>query len=308
MHLNPTTTDPRLCFVAMPFRSHLKNFYDAVEQVVKECGMRCIRADKIARSDRIGDDIREGIRSARLVLADLTDSNPNVFYEVGLAHGCDKRVILLVQDESIVPFDLREIRQITYDPNDLTSLRDRLLEYVINGISTIPRYWNPDFRPSDWDGAYIKLTSLEAPASVHLDEPINISVTARNVGRDANQGYFSVSFPDGIDNLKITANVSTQIGRKGDHWCNDNRVLHYPIAEGCLCAGPENPGWRSGREYAIEVSGTARRKGVLWFYVNASAYDERLGAYKWDPDCFLLDQDQRSENVYCGAIEVKESK
>src|SRR3569832_1131428 len=136
MYLNHLTIDPRLCFVAMPFRSQLKNVYDAVEQVVKDCGMKCMRADKIARSDRIGDDIREGIKDARLVIADLTGNNPNVFYEVGLAHGRDKRVILLVQDESIVPFDLKEIRQLTYDPNDLTPLRDRLVQYLINGIST----------------------------------------------------------------------------------------------------------------------------------------------------------------------------
>jgi hypothetical protein len=42
--------------------------------------------------------------------------------------------------------------------------------------------------------------------------------------------------------------------------------------------------------------------------VNACAHDEQLNAYRWDPDCFLLDQDQRSEHVYCGAIEVKEPK
>ena len=112
-----------------------------------------------------------------------------------------------------MPFDLREIRHLTYDPNDLTSLRERLVEYVTNGISTIPRQWNRDCCPPDWKGAYITLTSLEAPTSVYLGQPINIRLTARNIGTDAHQGYFSVSFPDGIDDLTITSNASAKIGR-----------------------------------------------------------------------------------------------
>jgi hypothetical protein len=300
MYLNQIFIDPRLCFVAMPFRSNLQNIYDAVEQVVKDCGMRCVRADKIARSDRIGDDIQENIKSARLVIADLTDNNPNVFYEIGLAHGCGKRVILLVQDEGIVPFDLREIRHLAYDPNDLTSLRNRLVQYVINGISTIPRDWNRRFCPPGWEGAYIKLTSLDAPVSVHMDQLINIRLTARNNGQNAEWGYFSVSFPDGIDDLKITSSVDKEIGQKGDNWSNGTIILKYPIAEGLKFE------WHSVKEYVINVSGYARRRGIFWFYVNACTHGPKLKYRKWDPDAFILEQDQRGENVYCGAIEVKD--
>lgn len=64
--------DSRLCFVAMPFASDLANVYDAVEGVVKDyCGLKCVRADRIASSSRITDDIRNNIRNARLVIADL---------------------------------------------------------------------------------------------------------------------------------------------------------------------------------------------------------------------------------------------
>lgn len=307
MYFNQHNIDPRLCFVAMPFRSHLRNVYDAVEFVVNNfCGMKCVRADKIARSDRISDNIRECISNARLIIADLTDNNPNVFYEIGLAHGRNKRLILLVQDESTVPFDLREIRHLVYDPNDLTSLRERLVEYVINGISTIPRDWNQVSRPPDWHGAYITLTSLEAPASVYLGQPINIRLTARNIGRGAHQGYFSVSFPDGIDGLTITTNVDKQVGQKGDHWGNRSRVLRYPIAEGFLYS-EDTPVWPPGDEYLISVSGYPRRSGIFWFYINACTYDAELNERRWDPHDFILDQDQRGENVYCGAIEVKEA-
>ena len=303
MYLNPADIDPRLCFIAMPFRSHLENVYDAVEQVVKDCGLVCMRADKVTSSVRISQNIQEGIKSARLVIADLTGNNPNVFYEVGMAHAWNKRVILLVQDESIVPFDLKEIRQLTYDPNDLASLKERLVPYIINGISTIPKPWDRRFCPRDWNDAYIKLTSLEAPASVHMDQLINIRLTARNNGPvAAQQGYFSVSFPDGIDDLKITSNVNRKIGQKGDSWSGGTTTLGYPIAEGFL----DEEVWRSGKEYVINVSGYPRRKGLLWFYVNACTHGPELEYRKWDPEDFILDEDQRDENVYCGVIEVKE--
>ena len=196
--------DSRLCFVAMPFAPGLRNVYDAVEGVVRDyCSLKCVRADKIARSDRITDDIRNNIKNARLVIAEITGSNPNVFYEVGMAHGRDRRVILMVQDEAKVPFDLREIRYLEYDPQDLTSLRQRLTEYIRNCISTIPQDWNRSFRPSDWNGAYVKVISLESPTSVPLGQPFEIRLKVRNNGSEANQGYFSVSFPDGVDRLSI---------------------------------------------------------------------------------------------------------
>lgn len=216
----------------MPFAANLRNVYDTVEGVVRDyCALKCVRADKIARSDRITDDIRNNIKNARLVIADLTSINPNVFYEVGMAHGLDKQVILMVQDETKVPFDLREIRYLQYEPQDLTSLRQRLIAYIKICVSTIPQDWNRAFHPPDWDGAYVKITSLEAPSSVELGYPFEIRLTARNNGRDANQGYFSVSFPDGVDNLNIESNADSRIGLKGDSWKNDTLMLSYPIAE-----------------------------------------------------------------------------
>jgi hypothetical protein len=52
------------------------------------------------------------------MLADLTDKNPNVYYELGLAHAARKPVLLLTQDIEDVPFDLRGLRVITYAVQD----------------------------------------------------------------------------------------------------------------------------------------------------------------------------------------------
>jgi hypothetical protein len=59
-------------------------------------------------------DIWERINRARFLIADLTGQNPNVFYELGIAHALGKDVLLLTQDMAHVPFDLKGLRCILY--------------------------------------------------------------------------------------------------------------------------------------------------------------------------------------------------
>lgn len=301
--------NPRLCFIIMPFDPALKNVYDTVQQIIEEhCRLDCVRADHIAKSDRISHDIWAHINEARLSIADLTGRNPNVFYELGLAHGSRRPVILLAQDKTDVPFDLRDVRYIPYDLKDLASLREALPGYVRNYISTIPPRWNRNYHPPDWDGPYIKITSLEAPSEISLKESFEIVLKVRNNGRvAAQQGHFSVSFPGGVERLKLETNadskIGTKIGTEYESWANERVILSYPIAEG-FKYDAEKPVWPSGTEYFIRVSGYAKRKGFLWFYVNACCRDEASGKWIWDPEETLLDIDQRDEKVYCGVIDV----
>jgi hypothetical protein len=48
----------------------------------------------------------------------MTTKNPNVFYELGLAHALEKPVVLVSSNQDDVPFDLRHIRVILYDQTD----------------------------------------------------------------------------------------------------------------------------------------------------------------------------------------------
>lgn len=308
-HRGKFTVNPKRCFVMMPFDPALRRVHDLVQRTIEEyCALECIRADEIATSHRITGDIWTHINESRILIADLTDRNPNVFYELGLAHACDRPVILLTQNEDHVPFDLREIRYIKYDYANLEALSGVLTEYIRNYISTIPPRWNRNYCPSNWDGPYVKIRSLEAPSRIQLDEPFEIVLRARNNGKAAaNQGYFSVSFPNGARNLKLDTNadrnLGTKIGTEYESWANERLILEYPIAEG-FKYDETNPVWPSGTEYFIRVSGYAKRKGFLWFYVNACCRNENTGQWKWDPEELLLDIDQRDEPVYCGIIEV----
>lgn len=108
--------DPELCFVLMPFGpAWSRKLYD--NHIVKACKNRklnALRADDIYGARGIMHDVWTYINQARLIIADLTTRNPNVFYEVGIAHTLGKEVVLVTQTMDDVPFDLRAIRCIVY--------------------------------------------------------------------------------------------------------------------------------------------------------------------------------------------------
>ena len=107
--------DPKLCFVIMPFTNKLNPIYESIiKPVLKNLKYSPLRADEIFSSKSIVDDICTNIKKAKFLIADLTDRNPNVFYELGLAHAADKEVILLTQNLEDIPFDLRPLRMIVY--------------------------------------------------------------------------------------------------------------------------------------------------------------------------------------------------
>lgn len=126
----------KMCFMVMPFRRELDPVYKIVGQVLKEEGWTVVRADEIVRPRRITDAIMQAILMSDLVVADLTGSNPNVFYEVGVAHaiGCD--VIMLTQERRI-PFDVAIEETIFYRCNErgLRELDKKLRRKVGSGSS-----------------------------------------------------------------------------------------------------------------------------------------------------------------------------
>src|SRR5262249_8822168 len=100
----------------MPFTDKLQPLYeDHISPIVQKAGLRCVRADDIHGTSLITYDIWEHINRARFLVAELTDRNPNVFYELGLAHAISKEVILITQSMQSVPFDLKALRCIRYD-------------------------------------------------------------------------------------------------------------------------------------------------------------------------------------------------
>ena len=127
----------RLVFVLAPFIEPFTTiFRDHIKPTVEQGNsFTCIRADDIYDNRPIVEDIWKSINEARIVLAELTGRNPNVFYEVGIAHTVGKEVILITQTMDDVPFDLRHLRCIVYDytPRGVQTLETNLRN-TIDGI------------------------------------------------------------------------------------------------------------------------------------------------------------------------------
>lgn len=103
-------------FVAMPFDDAFKSIFE--EHIRKVCDRKllsCLRVDRINRASSIVNDIWSGINNSKVVIADCTGQNANVFYEIGLAHALGKRVILIMQNPDDMPFDINKIRYIKYE-------------------------------------------------------------------------------------------------------------------------------------------------------------------------------------------------
>jgi hypothetical protein len=109
--------NPLLAFCLTPFREPFNRIYEshvkpAVESV---SGLSCKRADDISDNKAIIEDIWRNICEARVIVAELTGHNPNVFYELGVAHTVGKEVVLLLQGGQTAPFDLTHLRHIRYE-------------------------------------------------------------------------------------------------------------------------------------------------------------------------------------------------
>lgn len=126
-------SDPGLCFVLMPFATKFDAVWDTIRNTVGSDPFNLLvrRADDIDSPGYIMTDVWENIARARLLIADLTGQNPNVFYELGISHSFKNKdqVILISKDPDSVPFDLRQLRTIIYN-DDFAKLRSAISDTI----------------------------------------------------------------------------------------------------------------------------------------------------------------------------------
>lgn len=123
-----------LCFVIGPIgkdggpeRRHADLLLHSVIKHVlqsEEFGYRVKRADEDADPGMIGDRVISDIIHADLVVADLTDLNPNAFYELGIRHSTEKPTIHIARGGTPLPFDNVSHRTIFVDLTDWHSIED----------------------------------------------------------------------------------------------------------------------------------------------------------------------------------------
>lgn len=134
------------CFVIMPFADEFNDVYAtirrAAENAVSGEQLACRRLDEIKTPGKISVDLTTELENSAMAIADLTGLNANVMWETGYAMALKKPLLLLTQNISSLPFDLRDYRVIQYNRGDLSkSLEDKLREAVRDtlGSGTVPR-------------------------------------------------------------------------------------------------------------------------------------------------------------------------
>lgn len=127
-----------ICFYITPIgavdseqRKHSDFFMEfIISPALKEFGLKLVRADQIGKPGMIGKQVLEHILHARLVIADLSFHNPNVFYELCLRHATRLPTVQLIRAAEDVPFDIDQYRTIKIDTGNVYGLLPKLQTYI----------------------------------------------------------------------------------------------------------------------------------------------------------------------------------
>lgn len=207
-------------FVIMPFDADFEAVYtDLIHTPLTEVGYEVTRADSLLNQRNILADVVTGIANADLIIADVTGLNPNVMYELGLAHGLGKRTVMITQRLETLPFDLRPYRANEYTTNFQNAER---LAVVLTEIARAVASGSADFSNPVQDYAPNQLVS-NAQVSLPPNrsaEPSTAVASHGSSGESNSEGDSDqdLGFLDGLDLLQRGAekvnDISLRMGEK----------------------------------------------------------------------------------------------
>lgn len=150
----------KICFVIAPIGESDSEVRRRSDQILKhvitpaakECGYDTIRADQISEPGIITTQVIQHIVEDPLVIADLTDRNPNVFYELAIRHAIKKPLVQMIKEGEQIPFDVAGTRTVHVDHQDLDSVEEAKRE-IIKQIQAVEK----------------DVSQIETPISVALD-------------------------------------------------------------------------------------------------------------------------------------------
>jgi len=189
---------PRTCFVIMPFSTtgscsedEWTLLFEALfKPAIEGAGLDYECRRSVATRGNIVASILQELKESYVVLADLTDHNANVFYELGVRHSLKDRTILIAQKEEDIPFDLRAYAYHIYDwftEEGKEAFATRITE-LLSEIDNNPD--RPDNPVSDFLGRATEPNPLQAPVTV---EPAEVSFAQSLAGPSA-EGLNAIDF------------------------------------------------------------------------------------------------------------------
>lgn len=209
-------------FVITPFNEDFLALYDELKKDFEE-NFDFTNAGDLDNQQNILQDIVEGIYQADVIIADLTGLNPNVFYELGLAHAMNKKVIIITQDLGELPFDIKSYRANEYSLqfNKLPQLVKELKKLLFGAIDGSVRYGNPvsDYIPDFYKNAEIVTDHNEFKHRVEEN-----SGDIYGISEEEGEKGFLDFIADIEDNSQKMANEITAM-------CNEMNEMNLSVSE-----------------------------------------------------------------------------
>lgn len=154
------THHEKICFVISPIGEVDSETRKRSDQVLRHvirpaatsCGYKAVRADEIDKPGMITSQVIQHVVNDPLVIADLTERNPNVFYELAIRHALRKPLVQIIRKGEAIPFDVAGTRTIYVDHKDLDSVEAAKNE-IIEQIKALEK----------------DASNIETPISVSLD-------------------------------------------------------------------------------------------------------------------------------------------
>lgn len=123
-------------FCIMSFKAEYEDVYGVFKAICEENELKAIRTDHDPNINPITNRILEGINKSNFVIADVSEMSPNVFYEIGYAHGIKRPVIITSKKNTELPFDIKDFPVIFYDRlNLMQDLKPVLGKYIKNQLN-----------------------------------------------------------------------------------------------------------------------------------------------------------------------------
>ena len=218
------TAEKGMCFIVSPIGPEGSDIRRRADQILRHiitpalitCGFKVMRADQISEPGLITTQVIQHIIDDPLMIADLTGSNPNVFYELAIRHAIRKPLIQIIQKEEKIPFDVAGMRTIPVDHRDLDSVEEAKQE--------IERQVN----------AVIKKKPEE------IESPISVSVELQALRHSDNPEERSLA-----EFVSAVAELRTEIGAIEKRLSNPENLLPPQYIQKCLDI--------SGRRYPREM-------------------------------------------------------
>jgi HEAT repeat protein len=168
-------TIPKDCFVIAPIGEENSDIRRRSDQILRHiikpaaeiCGYKATRADEIDTPGLITSQVIQRVIGDPMVIADLTGTNPNVFYELAIRHASRRPLVQLIEKGERIPFDLAGTRTVSVDHRDLDSV-DRAKTEIVTQIRALEK--NPELMETPISLSYdLEISKRPQPASMKPD-------------------------------------------------------------------------------------------------------------------------------------------